>query len=136
MASDKLNELKEIGVVPTPQEVEAEMNAQIEMLSKKPDLFIKLTRKIVADQLDSIFYINNEDLDTSVTVNNLISMLKIAPQYSDATVKQIYDLMGLDMPKANSAPQQAPQEQVEPQGQPQMQTPGSLQGLMTKANTM
>lgn len=114
MASKKLEELKGQGIIPNPAEVQAEMNLQIENLSRKPELFVKLTQKIIAEDLDSTFYVTNEDLDTSVTVKNLMDMLKIAPQYSEATIKQIYDLMGLDVPKQNQQQIQAQQTETSP----------------------
>lgn len=114
MAMEQLDKLKEEGIIPTTEEIQNEMNIQIENLAKKPELFVKLTQEIIAENLDSIFYVTNEDLDTSATVNNLISMLKIAPEYKDATVKQIFDLMGLDMPKQNQ--QMQPQNGQQQQG--------------------
>jgi hypothetical protein len=129
MADEKLNELKAQGIDPNPQEVQAEMQKQVEMLSKKQDLFVKLTQKIVANNLDSVFYVTNENGDTNVTVTNLINMLKLTPNYSDDITKQIYDLLGLDMPKPNQQPmQQQPQ-----QGGEQM-NPQTLQGITTRAN--
>lgn len=129
MASEKLEEMKSIGIIPTQEEVQMEMQNQMDILRKQPEMFVKLTKKIIAEDLDSIFYITNEDLDTAVTVKNLMDMLKIAPQYSEATIKQIYDLMGLDVPKQN--------QQIQPQAQQGQQTainPSSLQGITTNAN--
>lgn len=129
LAKEKLDELYESGIIPDPMKVQDEIQTQIELLSKKKDLFIKLTQKIIAEQLDSRFYVTNEDLDTTVTVQNLISMLNLAPEYKDATVKQIYDLMGLPQPRQN--------QQINPQ-QPQEQPgqePATLQGITTNAMT-
>lgn len=140
MAQEKLDELYEKGIVPSQQQVDNEIQNQMELLSKRPDMFVKLTQKIISEQLGTRFYVTNEDLDTTVTVQNLISMLNLAPEYKDATVKQIYDLMGLPQPKANPQPQIPPQTaQGVPQGQqstPQpQQAPASLQGITTGAMT-
>jgi len=131
LADEKLNKLKEQGITPIPEEVMQEMNKQVAMLSKKPELFVKLTKNIIAEDLDSVFYITNENGDTAVTVSNLMTMLKVTPQYSDDITKQIFDLMGLDMPKQNM--------QVQQQGQPiqgdqQAIKPQSLQNITTNAN--
>lgn len=123
-AKEQLDDLYAKGIVPSEQQIQDEMLSQIEVLSKKPNLFVTLTKKIIATQLDTKFYVTNEDLDTTVTVQNLISMLNLAPEYKDATVKQIYDLMGLAQPRQNAQPQQQPQ-----QGQPQPQ-----QGQPTQQN--
>lgn len=133
MAMEKLDEFKQEGITPTPEEVDAEMKKQIDILSHKPELFVKLTQRIIASSLDSIFYITNEDLDTSVTVRNLLDMLKIAPNYSDATIKQIYDLMGLDMPKPNQ-PQISGQIQPGQAIDPSQMQP-TQQNIMTSALT-
>ena len=137
MAMDKLDELNKIGVTPTPEEVRAEMDIQIAKLAKQPNLFVTLTRKIIAEDLDTIFYITNEDGDTAVTVANLMSMLKLTPQYSDDMIRQIFDLMGLDMPKVNAQPtqQQMQQGQQMQQAAPQQAiNPSSLQQMTTNAN--
>lgn len=125
LAIPVLDELYAKGIVPSQQEVEEEMNTQIEKLSKQSNLFVKVVQKIIAEQLDSQFYITNEDLDTSATVKNLISTLQIAPQYSEAITKQIFDLMGLAQPKPNAQPQQQQGQPQQPQAQPSQPSPMS-----------
>lgn len=138
MAKEKLDELYAEGVVPSQQQLQTEMQNAIEVLSKRKDMFVKLTQEIIAKQLDTKFYVTNEDLDTTVTVQNLISMLNLAPEYKDATVKQIYDLMGLPQPKATPqppvAPQGAPQGQQQGQPSPFQQAP-TQQSVTTGAIT-
>lgn len=121
------------GSIPSPQEIQIAMQDAIEILSKKQDIFIELVQKIIAEEVDSKFYVTSEDLDTTVTVQNLIQTLQLAPQYSDSTIKQIYDLMGLPQPKLN----QQPQQQEQPQGaqpQPGQQAPTN-QSVTTAAVT-
>jgi hypothetical protein len=120
--------------VPTEMDLQNEMQNQMEMLLKRKDLFVKLTQKVIASQLDTRVYVTNEDLDTTVTVQNLISMLNIAPEYKDSTVNQIYDLMGLPRPK-KMQPQMPPEAL---QGSPQQGMPQggqSLQSITTNAVT-
>lgn len=131
LVKDKLDELYEKGIVPSEQEVQATMQDEIENLTKKGGTFVKLVQEVIASQLQTKFYVTNEDLDTTVTVQNLLNMLNVAPQFSDSIVKQAFDLMGLAQPKQN------PQQQM-PQGQPipgQQQNPQSQQQLTTNAVT-
>lgn len=128
MAMEEIEKGKEQGIEYTQEEVQAEMQKQIEVLRRKPEMFVKLTQKIIAEDLDSIFYVTNEDMDTAVTVSNIMNMMKVAPDYSQALLKQAFDLMGLDVPKENPQPQQPPQMQG------QGQNPATLQGLTTGAN--
>ena len=76
---------------------------------KKPQLIIKNIQQIISEGLDTKVKITNEDLDTGATIQNLINMMGIAPEYKDGIIKQIYDLMGLQTPK--STPIQIPPEQ-------------------------
>lgn len=131
-AKEALDGLYAQGVVPSEQEVQAEVQNQIEALGKRTELFVKNTKEIITKQLDTQFYVTSEDLDTTVTVQNLISMLNLAPQYSDATIKQIYDLMGLPTPKINAQPQQ-PEEGGQPQDMAGMEPVLSPQGPTTSA---
>ncbi len=110
-------------IMPTEQEVQNEMQNAIEQLTKSGSAFITLLHEVIASQLETKFYVTNEDLDTTVTVQNLIQMLNIAPEYKDATVKQIYDLMGLPQPRKTAQPQQPG---MPGQGQPM---PGAQGGM-------
>jgi hypothetical protein len=83
----------------TVEEIARAMDVAEEELRNRDTLFIKNFQKIMADGLESYFYTNNESLDTAVTVQNLVAMLNMAPEYRDATVNQIYDLLGLARPK-------------------------------------
>lgn len=108
-------------IVPSDQEVQNEIQNAIEQLTKSGTIFVNLVHEIIASQLETKFYVTNEDLDTTVTVQNLIQMLNIAPEYKDATVKQIYDLMGLAQPRKTILPPQQQGQQA-----PQGPTPSTL----------
>lgn len=97
------------GYVPSPQELQQEMQNYQEKLTKS-DLFIKLMRSVVASQLYTEMYVTNEEMDVPTTVQNLVNMMSIAPEYRDDMVKQTFDLLGLGQPKVN------PQQQGQPQG--------------------
>jgi hypothetical protein len=127
--------LDESNVVPSEEELMEALAKEEEKLRKKPQLFIKSMQKIVAEGLDTKVHVTNEDLDTSVTIQNLLQMMQLEQQDPASmleTKKAIYDLMGLEMPKPKLA-QQGPQMpgQVPPAGMPPMP---SLTSLTQQAN--
>jgi hypothetical protein len=87
-----------------PQSMQMAMQVAEDELRRRPQLFFEMTQDIIADGLESYFYTNNESLDTQSTVQNLISTLQLAPEYKDETVRQIYDLMGLPIPRPAKSP--------------------------------
>ncbi len=88
----------------SPEELERMMNNAEEELKRRPELFVENMQDIMAEGLESYFYVNNESLDTAVTVQNLVSTLNMAPEYREATVSQIFDLLGLPRPKKSEMP--------------------------------
>jgi hypothetical protein len=100
--------MNETHIIPTEQELIMEIERFSESLLKRPSFFVSVVRKILADEVDSKVHITNEDLDSSVTVANLIQMLNVAPEYHDGIVRDIYDLMGLSMPKPKPPMPQEP----------------------------
>lgn len=95
------------GYIPSDQELAQAMDEARAQLSKS-DLFLKLVKEVVADELETEVFVTNEEMDVSVTVQNLINMLNVAPEYRDAIVKQAFDLMGLSQPQLPKQPAQAP----------------------------
>lgn len=111
-AQKSLDESFKNGYLPSPQEMQMEMQSATEKL-KKNGLFLKLVKEIIASELETKMVVTNEEMDISVTVQNLLAMAPIAPQYADQIVQQAVDLMGL-------APFKQPQQQMmQPQGAPQ-----------------
>lgn len=106
-ALESLDESFASGYVPSPQELELAMESARQKLSKN-DMFTKLVRSVVADQLETVIFVTNEEMDVAVTVQNLINMLNVAPEYREAIIKQTFDLMGLPEPRTPPATQQAP----------------------------
>jgi hypothetical protein len=115
-----IEKLDKSNVVPTHDEINQEIDAEIERLMKKPQLLIKNIQQIIAEGLDTKVKITNEDLDTGATIQNLINMMGIAPEYKDGIIKQIYDLMGLNTPKSTPLPQQMPTQPQPNQQMPDM----------------
>ncbi len=115
-ASAALEQTFANGYIPSEQEMIAAIEDARRKMSKN-DLFVKLLKKIITEGLYTQVYVTNEELDVSITIQNLLSMLQAAPQYQEAIVKQAFDLMGLSQPQM-------------PQGLPQPgQIPGGAPGL-------
>lgn len=105
-ALEALDESYASGYIPSELEIQMAMDSARQQLLKG-DMFVKLVQDIVADQLETEVYITNEEMDVAVTVQNLINMLNVAPEFREAIVKQTFDLMGLpvpQLPRATAAP--------------------------------
>lgn len=119
------------GYFPDPVEFNRAIESARERM-KQGDLFVKLVKDIIVDEIDTQVYVTNEDLDVTTTVQNLVTMMQAAPEYRDALVKQTFDLLGLGQPKAT--PQQQPQgapggQPPQPQPQPTVGRSPALQAL-------
>ena len=126
--------MEKSNVIPSQQELMTVLAQEEEKLSKKPQMFIEILQELLADEVDTRVHITNEDLDSSVTVQNLIQLAQIAPQDAPDIVKQIYDLMGLERPAFKApAPQGPPQGQQAPVGARAM--PPNLTGMTQVANS-
>lgn len=114
IALNKVSEaLEKSPIVPSQGELIAAVIAEEAKLRRQPQVFIESLDKIVAEGLDTKVHITNEDLDTSVTIQNLIQMMQLEqndPASMLETKKQIYDLMGLEMPKPSTATPAQPQQ--------------------------
>ena len=119
----ELDDVFDKGLLPSEQQLTQAIQSQEDKLRKQPHLFIKLLEEIVADELDTKVKITNEDLDSSVTVQNLLTMLQLAPEYKDGIVKQVYDLLGLEQPATPKPqqPAQMPMQQPAPTQAPNLQ---------------
>lgn len=138
-AAEALDDHYEKGFVPSPEELQMAMDSAREKLMRG-DAFVKLVRNVIADELETEFFVTNEEMDVPVTVSNLINMMNVAPEYREAMLKQAFDLMGLGQPKLNPQPIAPPgTPQGAPQGAPDQQpaapNAGQLQQLMTGAMT-
>lgn len=113
------------GYVPSPNEIAQEIQSATEKL-RKGDMFVSLVREIIADELETQLYITNDEMNVAVTIQNLLTMMQIAPEYKEQLVQQTVDLMGLS-PLKQPQPQQIQPgvQQGAPQGAPQTQ-PGGL----------
>lgn len=132
-AQESLDKAFQAGYLPSPPEMQAAMDSAREKMLKS-DMFLHLVQNIVAEELDTAMMVTNEEMDVSVTVQNLLQEAQIAPQYADQLVLMANDLMGLpplkkpqqplgaqNGPVPPGGPQQAPQDAPMPQGQQQQQ---------------
>ncbi len=108
------NHLKNSRIVPSRDELVLEVAKVKNELMNKDSVFIKAVQKIMTDQIETKVHITNEDLDTNVTIQNLMQLMQIPPeQRDDPIVSQIFDLLGLQKPPKQSMQMQQPA----PQGQ-------------------
>lgn len=109
------------GYLPSPQEMQMAIEDAMTKM-KGSDMFVTLVKEIVADELETQMYVTNEEMDTSIIVQNLMNEIQFAPQYTDQILNMTNDLMGLP-------PFKKPQQQMLPQqGQPQPGMPQGQQG--------
>ena len=93
------------GRIPHPDEVQGAIESARQKVLRDRHLFIKIFKDITGDMCDVTFYMTNESLDTGVLTDKLIATLKIAPEFRDSTIAQIYNLLGLKRPTKSRMPQ-------------------------------
>lgn len=110
-ANDWLNTAK----VVDPVALEKYIDDMVAELQKKPQVFFKLTKKILAEGLEAKFYTNNESMDTQSTVQNLIAMAQTDPAAAPSYMGYASDLMGLPRPRREKAPEMPPGQGENPE---------------------
>lgn len=124
--------------IPSPEELLMVLAMEEERLRKSGQIFISMIQKIIASGLYTKVHITNEDLDTAVTIQNLLQMMQLEmndPAAMLETKKQVYDLMGLQMPKPKLQAQFAQPGMGAPGAAPMPQMPQpSLMGQTQAAN--
>ena len=127
-AIEIVDEMRSDMLVPSQQAFEEANKQAADMIKKKGSIFIELLQEIIAKNVETRVYMTNEKLDVPVTVQNLLTLLQVAPEYKDDTVKEIYDLLGLRRPSNKQQAQQL--------GSPVAVPKESAQQLITRASTM
>lgn len=122
-ALESLDDSFSKGYVPTPQEIQGAIQDATEKF-RKGDMFMELTKNIIANELETQMYVTNDEINVSVQIQNLMTMLQLAPQYQDQIIQQAADLMGLSpfktpTPQPGQPPQGPPGAQNAPQQGPQ-----------------
>lgn len=122
-------------------------NSVLQVLESEKRKFLKMGKERYVNLINKInlsdyyvdFYVTNESLDMPTLTNNLLSVLKIAPEYRETVVNKLFDIMGIDtreldkkselVNQPNTIPNTGvglPQDNVVPQG--------TEQQLVTNAN--
>lgn len=117
-----VQELEEADEVPNEQEFQEAIQEARERLADEDGLFISQLEEVVAEDLDTQFYVTNEELDVGVTANNLIQLLQVSPDERDVIVPEIYNLLGIDVPANRFNKEALPaqqQQQAQLQGEAQ-----------------
>ena len=109
------------GYLPSLQEMQTEIQIATEKM-RSEHMFLRLVKDIIADGLECKMYVTNDEMNVAVTIQNLMTLTQIAPEYRDQLIAQTVDLMGLaplKKPQMVQQPQGMPgQPQQAPQGQP------------------
>jgi hypothetical protein len=118
VAKRTMEKLKTMGSnIPDEMTLRREMDRAKREMSKK-DILLEIRTKFNPKNYEmrpTKSFITNEEMDTAVTIQNMISMLNLVPEAKNEIVKDIYDLLGLDAPRLEVQQQQQPQQPVQPQ---------------------
>lgn len=132
---DYIEENTKKGLLIDPQKIMLERQRALAKLQKSgSDRFFTVDQKFDVTDYDVEIMITNEEVNKSVLIQNLTSLIQmVPPQMQLGIVKEIFDLAGLDPNQFGNMEQT--QMQGQPQGQPQApqpQTP-SIQGQLQQA---
>lgn len=78
--------------------IDSEIERVKRLLRERQELFFENMEEIVANGVDTHVFVTNEDMDVSVKIDKLMTVLQMTPEYREPLVKQIYDLLGIAMP--------------------------------------
>jgi hypothetical protein len=133
VAVDAQKELEKMfaeGVVPSGDQLEQAIIHHKEQMMKKPNIMVKLTKKLIADHVYTKVFVTNEEMDPSVMVQNIMNMMQYVPQETHIPlIKEAMDLMGMDFDMPKPKPPVPPQPKITqsinfkdlpPEGQQQM----------------
>lgn len=92
------------GKIPTEEQILSETERVKGVLRNRKDLFVNILDEIITDSIDTFVYVTNEDLDISVTIDKMTTVLQMVPEYREIIVPKIFDLMGLPKPELPKTP--------------------------------
>lgn len=128
-----MQEMEKAGVTPTREEVAEAIQSTIEKLRSDKNLFVDATDEIIVSMLDTKVAFTNEKMDNAIVARNLIDLMRVVPpDLQKPITDQLFDLFGLERPRASVTAQMAPQMEGE---MPEMGMP-TTQTMSTAANTM
>ena len=115
LVSKEVDELHKQGLVPSEESVIEALEIGKEKLRQKSELFLEVTQKIIAKNMDTVFFVTNEDMNVGVMADKLTALAgQVDPQFRTPMIRQIYDLLGVPVPQSLQGGQQvssfAPEE--------------------------
>jgi hypothetical protein len=113
-------------VIPTPIEVQQAIESAKLKLTQRKDLFIEVLKKAGHEMCYTQVYVTNEEIDTNKLNDSLFNILKIAPEYRDSTIAEIFDSLGLQRPMKPAAPAAPAAPAGAPAGAPQGAVPSPI----------
>lgn len=122
LAWKELDRMTSEGLLVDPQDVLIEIeSAKAKLAAMGNDRYIEILQEIDLTEYDIQIYVTNEEFEKTVMVKDLLTALQAAPEYKDAILTQVFDIMGLNIPQLkNKTPLLNYQPQIQPgqQGQP------------------
>jgi len=128
-----MQEMEKQGVTPTPDELEQAIASVMDKMRSDKNIFVDATDEIIVSALDTKIAFTNEKMDNAIVARNLIDMMRLVPpELAKPIADQVFDLFGLERPRALP-----PMQGAMPQGMPgEMGVMPTAQGMTTGANTM
>lgn len=124
----------------SPEELEQAINSAREEIMARDGLFFNLVQDIITKNIDTKVFSTNESLNPGVVIANLLQTIQLAPEYREAVLKEVFNLMGINIP--NLPKIQQPQvpgsvEGAQMEGAvPQTSQPPTSQDILTQANVV
>jgi hypothetical protein len=131
-----MEELDKLNHVPTREELDMAMESADRKLRSDKDLFVDSLEEIIVSTLDTRVTFTNEEMDNAIIARNIIDMMRVVPpEMHKDLIGQVFDLFGLERPRAPIAPPMASGAVPGATSSPMGGAP-TLQSLTTGANTM
>lgn len=140
---EAVTELQQNGVYVSPEVILRERELALRKLSRMGnDRFVELKNKLDLTDYEVKVYVTNEEMDKAVMGQSLLTVLQSVPdpQVQRTVLRQIFDLMGLDVNSLTPEVQPSAPQPQGPQGAPEV-APQALatpteQQITTAANVL
>ena len=126
VAKEALAKGLDSGKVYDPEQVFAEIQKLKDSYKRQGKSRLISLKEIDLTEYDIEFYTDDEKFDAQSAASNLVASLKIAPEYKDLVMRELFDIMGLDSSKIPQPQAAAPtpvQPALGPAGQQPMPNP-------------
>ena len=148
LAYEELERLTNEGKVVDPEMVQIELQSARDKLSKMGSArYSELMGNIDFTEYDIEVYVTNEEFEKSILAQNLLQALQLAPEYKDAIMAQVFDIMGLNGSQLKTKQQLQPVQSAQPfesgnlvnklitENKPEIANPSSMMASATQAIT-